>query len=184
VLLTCATLSWVEGPPRRRVDAEVSPLTALPERFLACAGFHLSRGWEIDGCFGAGRGLSSVTSHVFYRKEWFFAGANPERGWLLRLGPGLGVRGMRFCPFAVCAQALGPEGLVSLEAVKWIADRVGITLQADAGLGVVWTVFPDGYVQQLLVPGAIAFGHGLLTGPRPCHSNPVGALFERRSRRF
>jgi hypothetical protein len=149
--LFAAVLAWAsvcvaEGPPRRRVDAELAAVTSLPERVQLCAGFHPAAGWEIDGCFGADRGLSAVTAHAFYRKEWFFPGANPERGFLLGLGPGLGVRTMRFCPFSVCAEAIGPEGLVSLEAVKWVAERVGVTLQADAGLAVVWTVVAPGLV--------------------------------------
>ena len=127
-----ADATW-DPTTARRIDLSLSAFTATPERFGACIGYHPTSPLEWDGCASGDRAFRTVTSHLFYRAQW------TPGGFLLGLGPGLGVRAMLYCPFKVCGVSAGPEALVSFEAVKWIRDGLGISLQADAGFALYWT---------------------------------------------
>lgn len=127
--------------PRRLVDVELTAFASTPERFALCVGAHPGRPFEVDLCVGLdpAQGLGTLAAHGFYRTRWLFPLAGEtERGFAISVGPGLGVRAMRFCPFGECALALGPELLASVEAVQWVAPGLGLTAQLDAGVALLW----------------------------------------------
>jgi len=127
--------------PRRLVDVELTAFASTPERFALCLGAHPHRAFEVDVCVGLdpSQGLSTLAAHGYYRKRWLFPlPGDPVRGFTVALGPGVGLRALRFCPFDSCADALGPELLASLEAVYWAAPGLGLTAQLDAGLALLW----------------------------------------------
>jgi len=132
----------------RRVDVELAAMTSLPERFTLCGAFHPSQPFELDFCVGADRGELALTTHAFWRKYWVWRTAENQPSWELGVGPGLGLRAMRYCPYAVCAQSYGPEALLSVELVKWVSPRWGLSLQADAGLALVWAPLAPGILQH------------------------------------
>lgn len=123
-----------QGHADRRIDLTIAAFSALPERFGACIAGQLARPIELDLCGFGDVGVLTGTTHVFMRKVWRFSSSRVELG----LGGGLGARVTRFCPFSVCAFGAGPEALLSLEGVKWLGDTIGVTLQVDAGLSLLW----------------------------------------------
>jgi hypothetical protein len=156
VLLTCASSGGAEPattavssfPPQHRFDVAISAFTSAPEQFTLCGSIHPSRKLEIDACLAGDRAFRSLTTHVFYRKQWAFPRADEETGWVLALGPGAGVRAMLICPYAVCAANLGPEFLLSGEATWWVRRAFGVTLQGDAGLAIDWFEAAPGLIQH------------------------------------
>lgn len=148
--------------PRRLVDVELTAFASTPERFALCVGAHPGRPFEVDLCVGVdpSRGLGTLAAHGFYRKRWLFPlGGEPGRGFAVAVGPGLGVRAMRYCPYGPCAVALGPEVLASVEAVQWVSPGLGLTAQVDAGLAVLWAPATPGRLAPVLrVPAHLVVG--------------------------
>jgi hypothetical protein len=141
-LVVVASPTGAEAPPRR-VDLSLTAFASMPERFALCASVHPAVPLEVDLCAGADRGLIALTAHAYYRKRW-----QPSPDVSLGLGPGLGVRAMRFCPYSVCAVSAGPELLLSLEAVYWLREGLGLTAQLDGGLALFWTEAAPGLLQH------------------------------------
>lgn len=148
--------------PRRLVDVELTAFASTPERFALCVGAHPGRPFEVDLCVGVdpSLGLGTLAAHGFYRKRWLFPlGGEPGRGFAVALGPGLGVRAMRYCPYGPCALALGPELLASVEAVQWVSPGLGLTAQVDAGLALLWAPATPGRLEPVLrVPAHLVVG--------------------------
>ena len=67
---------------------------------------------------------------------------------MLGIGPGLGGRVTRFCAFNNCFVSGGPEALVSFEAVEWLRPGLGVGVQFDAGLAIVWLKDTTGIVDR------------------------------------
>lgn len=141
--------SPVEEPPQSsHMDLSVGMFASTPERFVFCAGFSPLRAFEFDVCVGAHRGLAAATSHVYYRAHWFFHVGEGDASLEFAVGPGAGLRVMGVCPFSVCAVGAGPEALASMEVTYWFSPAFGISLQADAGLAVVWAGDSAGGLQH------------------------------------
>lgn len=149
MLLALAAMPVPEpaAAPARHVDLELAPLTASPERLALCVGLHASRAVELDLCGGADVGVQALSAHAAYRWRWAPPLPVPTD---LGVGPALGLRAVRACPYTTCGVAVGPEGLVSAEAVTWLGERVGLTLQLDAGLALLWTEAAPGIVAPML----------------------------------
>jgi hypothetical protein len=145
VLLAAATVPQWE--PRHRLDVGFSAMTSAPERFSLVAGLHPWRGIELDLGMGFDSGRVSLSSHGFYRWLFLTPGRQRDRGLEVGLGPGVGVRGARFCGVAACAHAIGPELLLSVEATLWFNRTLGVFLQADGGLAVEWAEALPGFFQ-------------------------------------
>lgn len=145
--------------PRRKLDVELSAYASIPESFSLCASAHPGRPVEVNLCLGGGAHLLTAAPHVFYRARWLFpSAAKQERGWVLSFGPGVGVRGMRVCPFAVCGFTAGPEGLLSFEALYWFPQGFGVTAQADAGAAMLWTTAGSRVQRSLVWPARVSLG--------------------------
>jgi len=147
---------WVLLAASRTVDFAAAAVVSHPERFSLCVAAHPVRPVEIDLCSGLDRGLTALTSHVFARKGWSW------RSLEVALGLGAGGRVSSWCPVAACAVAFGPEALASLEAVWWLADAFGLSLQLDGGVAVVWAQAGPGlYEPGLRFPARLLFGVAL-----------------------
>lgn len=135
--------------PPRRFDVSVALFLAWPERFVGCGSMHFVDAVEVDACAAGDQGTFTFSSHVFYRKRWlFFPSVNGLPGLQLGLGPGLGARVTAFCAHGICLPSGGPEALLSVELVKWLRPGLGLTLQVDGGLAVVWLADTTGIVDR------------------------------------
>ncbi len=130
--------------PKRILDVELAVFTSLPERVTGCLAGHFGSAVEVDVCGHGDTATLAMSSHAFLRNSWWLS-----QGLSLALGGGIGARLMRFCPFALCAFAAGPEALASFEAVKWLTPCVGVTLQLDAGVALL--IADGGNVRELLL---------------------------------
>lgn len=144
-LLTAASAPQWE--PRHRLDVGFSAMTSSPERFSLVGGLHPWRGIELDLGMGFDSGRVSLASHGFYRWLWLTPGRQRDRGLEVAIGPGVGIRGARFCGVASCAHAIGPELLLSFEATLWFSKSFGVSLQADGGVALEWAEALPGFFQ-------------------------------------
>jgi hypothetical protein len=141
------------GRPPRSVDVEVAAVASHPERFALCVSAHPGRPVEVDLCSGHDRGDTALTGHVFARKVWSW------RSLDVGLGLGAGARASRYCPLEACTLAFGPEGLASLEGVIWLSPSLGLTLQLDGGVAVLWSQAAPGlYEPALRFPARLLLG--------------------------
>ncbi len=130
--------------PKRILDVELAVFTSFPERVTGCLAAHFGTLIEVDVCGHGDTATLAMSSHAFLRNSWWLS-----RGLSMALGGGIGARLMRFCPFALCAFAAGPEMLASLEVVKWLTPCLGVTVQLDAGVALL--VADGGNVSELML---------------------------------